>query len=205
MDLGEIIKLIGALGGAGTGIGMAFQKQGYPPGYMESMAAANAASTYANASLDPNSPYYRNIAETEELRGRGDLITAIRQMVMSDASRRARGLATINPERRDETIWGALVKGFAEAGLRAREMARARLLEMAAAQRGIASSYAPMMQAGFLTDALNRGTRAAGTAGAFDTVMKLGDWIGQKDKKTKGVQSTPSAYRDDLGIYNVKV
>lgn len=187
MDTASLIQLIGNLGKAGTGVFSAFQKQGYPPGFTEAMQAQNDARTYLAASADPSSPYFRNLAETEELRGRNDLIAAVGEMIRQQASRNATGRGTINPERRDETVWGMLTKGFQEAGLRARETARQKLIDMAGGSSAMARGYAPVMQTGFFNDALNRQARNTGLSGAFDTAIRTGEWLGsRKPGKTAG-------------------
>lgn len=199
MDWGSIINLIGALGKTGAGIGMAFQKQGLPPGFQEAAQANANANTYMAASLDPNSAYFRNIAETEEQRQRGDLINSIQSIIRANLARGGRG-AFVNPERRDETVWRALTQGFRDAGMRAREIARSRLLEMAGASRTGAAAYGPMMQYGFLNQAINRGNQAAGVGGAFDTVSRFGEAMKKKPgTKEFGTDSTPDWFTSGFG------
>lgn len=194
---GDLIRVIGTLGKAGAGMATAFSRQPYPPGMMEAMQASDWANQYARASLDPSHPYFRAAAETEEQRQRGDLVTAIQDIIRANLARR--GGAFVNPERRDETVWTALVRGFREAGLRAREMARNRLLEMAGTQSNLAKSYAPMMQAGWLTDSLNRQSRSAGLTGAFDTAIGIGDWMKQRGGIARGKESVPDAWKQFFG------
>lgn len=193
MDWSSIIQLIGALGKTGAGIGMAFQKQGLPPGFQEAMQSQSDANTYLAASNDPNSAYFRNIAETEEQKQRGDLLSSIQSIIRANLARGGRG-AFVNPERRDETVWRALTQGFREAGMRSREIARERLLQMAGVSRSGAAAYGPMMQYGFLNQAINRGNQAAGIGGAFDTVSRVGEAMGRKQgTKEFGKASTPDS------------
>jgi hypothetical protein len=195
MDIGSLIQLLGGVGKVGTGIMSAFQKEPLPYGVAESANAANAANVYANAALDPSSPYFRNLAETEEIRGRNDLISSIHEIIRQHASRSATGRGTINPERRDETVWSMLAKGFQEAGLRAREAARQKLVEMSGAQRGIAASYGGLAQPSMMMQMLNRGSRNAGLSGAFDAVGILGEKAKGSDAKSKAQASTPDDYK----------
>jgi hypothetical protein len=200
MDIGGIIQLLGGLGKVGGGIMSAFDKEPLPYGTTEAANAANAANIYANASLDPSSPYFRSLAETEELRGRGDLISSIHEILRQQASRNATGKGTINNERRDETVWGMLTKGFQEAGLRAREMARQKLIDMSGAQRGIAASYGGLGQNSMMIQMLNRGSRNAGMAGTWDAVGALGSKVKQdSDAKSKADASTPDWFKRATG------
>lgn len=194
MDWGSLIQMIGALGKTGAGIGMAFQKQPLPPGFQEAAQANANANTYMSASLDPSSAYFRNIAESEEQNQRGDLINSIQSIIRANLARGGRG-AFVNPERRDETVWRALTQGFRDAGMRAREIARTRLLEMAGASRSGAAAYGPMMQYGALNQMINRANQAAGIGGAFDTVSRIGEATKKKQgTKEFGAASTPDSW-----------
>ena len=188
-QIADIIRLVGGVGKAGMGIMSAFEKEPLPYGVAEAGQAAHNANVYANASLDPSSPYYRNIVETEELKGRGDLIASVDQIIRQLASRSATGRGTINPERKDEMVWGVLAKGFQEAGMRAREMARQKLLEMSGAQRGIASSYSGLANPSMMMQLLNRQSTMAGRSAAFESVNALAGTM--KTKKDQGVASIP--------------
>jgi hypothetical protein len=194
MDWSQIFQLVGALGKTGAGVYSAFQKQPLPPGFAEASQAASNANTYAQASLDPSSPYFRNIAEGEEQRLRGDLVTSIQEIIRANLARQGKG-AFVNPERRDETVWRALTQGFRDAGMRARELARSRLMELSGASRGQAAAYAPMMQYGFLNQAINRGNQAAGIGGAFDAISRTGDLFKKPGTKEHGAASTPDDYK----------
>ena len=190
-SIADILRLVGGVGKVGTGIMSAFQKEPLPMGLQESMQAASNANTYSQAALDPSSPYFKPIQETEELRGRGDLISSVDQIIRQMASRNATGRSTINPERRDEAVWGVLAQGFREAGLRARELARQKLMDAAGAQTGIARSYATLSQPSMLNSLFNRSARNAGTAGAFEGVNALSGIFGQK----KGAGRTHESFQ----------
>lgn len=193
MDWGNIINLIGALGKTGAGIYSAFEKQPLPPGYAEAAQANANANTYMAASLDPSSVYFRNLADTEEQKQRGDLINSVYSIIRANLAHGGHG-AFVNPERRDETVWRALTQGFRDAGMRARELARSRLLEMAGASRTGAAAYGPMMQYGFLNQAINRANQAAGIGGSFDTVSRIGESMKNKPgTKEIGMASTPDS------------
>lgn len=190
---GNIISLIANLGKSGVGIGKAFEKQPLPPGYAEAMQAQSDANTYMRASLDPSSAYFRNLADTEEQKQRGDLINSVYSIIRANLAHGGRG-AFVNPERRDETVWRALTQGFRDAGMRARELARSRLLEMAGASRTGAASYGPMMQYGALNQMINRANQAAGIGGTFDTVSRIGESMKNKPgTKEAGMASTPNS------------
>lgn len=195
-SIADIIRLVGGVGKLGAGVMSAFEKEPLPYGVAEAAQAANAANVYANASLDPSSPYFRPLAETEELRGRSDLIASVDQIMRQLASRSATGRATINPERRDEMVWGILAKGFQEAGLRAREMARQRLLDMAGAQRSVASTYSGLTNPSMLMQMFNRQSRMGGLSGAFEGVNALSGVVDKygKSKKEQGLSSVPDSW-----------
>lgn len=198
MDWGQLIQLFGALGKAGTGIGMAFQKQPLPPGFQEAAQSASNANTYMAASADPSSPYFRNIADLEEQKMRGDLVSTIQEIIRANLAKGGRG-AFVNPERRDETVWRALTQGFRDAGMRARELARTRLMEMAGGARQQSAAYGPMMQYGFLNQAMNRGNQAAGVGGIFDTVSRFGESMKKPGTKDHGAASTPDWFKTATG------
>ena len=185
-NISDIVRLIGGLGSVGTGVASAFRGTPMPYGVSEAANATNAANTYANASLDPSSPYFQPLAETENLRQRRDLISAVNEIIRQNASRVAGGQGTINPERRDETIWGVLARGFQEAGIRARETARQQLLNMAGTQRGIAQNYGALAQYGMQNQLLNRASQAAGTQGGFAATNAIADLF-----KPKGTGNSP--------------
>jgi hypothetical protein len=184
------------------------QKQPYPPGYEQTLQAQSNANTYLAASADPSSPYFKNLMEVEEQRQRGDLVSSIQDIIRANQARGGRG-AFVNPERRDETVWRALMQGFREAGFRSREMARNRLLDMAGASSRVASGYGPAMQYAATTDFLNRASRMAGTQGAFEAANRLpaaidrafGTKPGNKDFGVASIPtgwSTMSAFDKDM-------
>ena len=195
---GEIIRLIGSLGNVGSGLYSSFRKEPIPYGIQEGAQAAQNASTYMAASADPNSPYFRNIAATEEQRGRNDLIASIDRIMREIASRGASGRGTINPERRDETIWGLLTRGFQEAGMKAREMARTQLLNMAGGEQRNAAAYGTFVQPSMLNSLFNRENQNKGLSTAFTGIERIGEYIGSKKKpgtKDFGTASVPDAFR----------
>lgn len=191
MDVSQIIQLLGGLGKVGTGLMSAFQKEPMPYGTEQAANALNASSVYANASLDPSSPYFKALAETEETRQRNNLISSIGEIIRQQSSKRATGAGTINPERRDEMVWGILAKGFQEAGLRAREVARQRLVEMSGAQSGIAKGFGGIGDAALKTQLINRASRSSGLAGGFEAVNTLSQLLKKKDP----MASTPDDYK----------
>lgn len=196
IDWGQLLKAIGSVGHAGAGIFSAFQKQPLPPGYLEALQAQNDARTYLAASADPSSAYFQNLAATEEQRGRNDLISAVHELIRQNASRLATGRGTINPERRDETIWGMLAKGFQEAGLRAREVARQRLIDMAGGSSAMARNYGGLSEIGLYNQALNSRNRNTGISGAFETISRTGDAFKKKQGTTSfGTASVPDTYK----------
>jgi hypothetical protein len=195
-DWGNIIRLLGAVGGLGGGIAQAFRKEPQPYGIAEAAQAAGNANTYMAASADPNSQYFRNISGLEEQRNRTDLISSVDRIMREIASRGATGRGTINPERRDETIWGILAKGFQDAGMKARETARQQLLNMAGGQQRNAASFGSLVQPSMLMQLFNRQNRNTGFGAASQGIMRLGEMIGKPKQGTKefGVSSVPDMY-----------
>lgn len=193
-DLGGALKLLGALGKAGSGFMASRRDQGYPMGLREAMESDLASRTYLAAAADPNSPYFRNIAATEEERGRNSLLEAIGQLFRSVRSETAMGRRTINPERRDEGMFKALSRGFYDAGLTARDNARKFLLNAAgvAGKSGVIAGRFVAPTAGAI-DAANRTNRLSGSNALFKNLEELASLKGF------GVASTPSSYKSLWG------
>lgn len=197
-DWSQIIRALGAGAGVLGGAAQSFRREPVPYGVQEAAQATNNANTYMAASADPSSPYFRNIAGTEEQRGRTDLIASIDRIMREMASRQAGGRGTINPERRDENIWGILARGFQEAGQRARETARQQLLNMAGGQQRNAAAYTGLVQPSMLNSLFNRSNQNTGIAGASQGIMRLGEMLGKPQQGTTdfGKASVPDWYKD---------
>jgi hypothetical protein len=196
MDWGNIIRLIGAVGGLGGGVASAFRKEPVPYGVREAAQAAQDASAYTAASADPNSQFFRNIAGMEEQKQRQDLIYSIDRIMREIASRGASGRGTINPERRDETVWGLLTKGFQDAGMKARETARNQLLNMAGGAQRSGAVYSSLTQPSMFMQMFNRQNQNSGMAGAFKGVERAGEMFGKPKQGTTGfgLASVPDMY-----------
>lgn len=192
---GDLVSVIAGLGKTGAGIANAFQKQPYPPGFQEAMQAQHNANTYLAASADPSSPYFRNIAEGEEQRMRGDLVSSIQEIIRANLARQGRG-AFVQPERRDETVWRALIQGFRDAGMRSRELARTRLLQMSGASSAMADNFRGPMAIGAEINRMNRNARLAGTAGSFDALGAFGSML-KPGTKEHGTASVPNSWSGD--------
>lgn len=197
-DWSQIIRALGAGAGVLGGAVQSFRKEPLPYGVQEAAQATNNANTYLAASADPNSAYFQNIAGTEEQRGRTDLIASIDRIMREMASRKAGGRGTINPERRDESIWGILAKGFQEAGLKARETARTQLVNMAGGQQRNAASYSALVQPSMLNSLFNRENQTRGIATATTGIERFGEMLNKPKQGTTafGQASVPDWYKD---------
>ena len=114
------------------------------------------------ALLNPDSKKFQKIAGREEDAIRADLADALQQLQVADARAYGRtGFGLLNPERRDESIASAFIRGAEQAKAAARDRARQYLQ---AAINANASMFGPTLQAGQLQQA----QLAGGIESAFD-------------------------------------
>lgn len=145
--------------------------------------ALYASGIYSKAAMNPDSPYFKNIAAIEEEKNRENLISAIRQMVVANNRAAARGTygVGINPERADETRFQAISRGFQKAQQMAREQARNILMQAAGAQRELAAGFAgPTGIFGSYADA-NAQRRADAIGALTKGIQGIGDIFKKKD------------------------
>lgn len=196
MDWSNIIRLLGAAGGLAGGISSAFRREPTPYGVNEAAQQFSNANTYLQASADPNSQYFRNIADMEGQKSRMDLIQSVDRIIREMASRTAGGRGTINPERRDETVWGVLARGFQEAGMKARETARQQLLNMAGVAQRSGAAYSSLTQPSMMMQLFNRQNQNTGMAAASQGAMRFGEMIAKPKQGTMdfGLASVPDMF-----------
>ncbi len=143
--------------------------------------AAEASRVYAQAAADPSSKFFVNLAGMEEERLRRDFMSNLRQILVSHRRARARGAPGfgINPERRDESRYRAIITFFEEAKDKARQLARQMLLQASQASAGAAGSFGPAVNA-FGTYGGYEANRQAGLGEAIGSLgAKLGPQIGE--------------------------
>ncbi len=134
-NVGQAGQALGALGG----IASLFQKQRDPyreiPSLIPMLQAAMASKTYAEASADPNSPYFKNLAALEEETIRRDSVANILKQITLQNRARARGqvAGAVTGERQDEARAGALAELFARGKEQSRFNARDQLTRAAGA------------------------------------------------------------------------
>ena len=111
------------------------------PFMMETLQNRANARTYASWAADPTSEGFRNTAAINEETLRADSLKNIRQF-FSEANRRsARGVLSLNPERRDETMANLVANVGRSAHLDAQQRTQQQLL--AAANANAAGSSIP--------------------------------------------------------------
>lgn len=88
--------------------------------------SADAMYAMLGASVDPNSPQFKNLAALFEEQNRANAIKNMQMLMQQHARGKARGDAGyfVNPERRDEARSGALAQAFMNAGIQGRDEAR---------------------------------------------------------------------------------
>ena len=125
--------------------------------------SADAMYSMLGASVDPNSPQFKNLAALFEERNRANAIKNIQQIMTQNARGRARGDRgyIVNPERRDEFRSNALNEAFMNAGQNAR-------LEAMGALRGTAPGYAAGVPYDQYQDQLKSQQIGAGASGLAD-------------------------------------
>ena len=147
-DLGGILNNLGGMGAAIANIIRLGRKPDINkdiPSMQSALNAAEAARVYADASVNPESPHFKNLAALEESSIRRDLITAINEIMKSNARAKASGRVGfgVNPERRDEARSGAIARAFAQAGEQSRRIASDKLAGASSRSAGAAGAFAP--------------------------------------------------------------
>lgn len=171
----EWLALAGPAMSAGAGVLSLFKKEKAPPGFNEAMAAAARVGQFSEA-LDPASAYNQRVTQQEEGRILSDFSQLLRQIMTQSRRAGARGMNTINPERRDETISRLAASKFEGAKDEARNRARQYILQQLQGAQAAASAYSPaLMQTGVAMQ-----SRAANRqAGGFEALGDLGGALGK--------------------------
>jgi len=200
MDFTALIQTIPALAKLGAGFAASQKEYPYPAGMDQAMQALANANAYTSDAMNPNSANFKNVAEGERLAGRLSLIDAIRTIVRQNNVAAAKGIGpvSINPERRDETVWRALTRGYMDNQVAARNRAREFLLNAARASRQNAAGYSPMMVMGDRVNAFNRASSMGGTNALLTGIERfakvLPDMFGESDNNLTKDRSP--AFRD---------
>jgi len=107
------------------------------------LQALEDARVYREAAINPASPHHRALTALEEAAMKRNLIAAINEQIKQTNRSRARGAlgAGINPERRDESLAGALANLMGVSGDQARSSASQKLNQAASSARGEAQGF----------------------------------------------------------------
>lgn len=142
-NVGQAGQALGALGG----IASLFQKQRDPyqeiPSLIPMLQAAMASKTYAEAAVNPDSPYFKNLAALNEETIRRDSVANILKQITLQNRARARGqvAGAVTGERQDEARAGTLAELFAGARDRSRLGASQQLAQGAQANAQAAGAF----------------------------------------------------------------
>lgn len=200
MDFSALIQAVPALAKLGAGFAASQKDYPYPAGMEQAMQALVNANAYTADAMNPNSANFKNVEEGERLAGRLNLIDAIRTIISQNNIAAAKGVGpvSINPERRDETVWRALTRGYLDNRTAARNRARAFLLNAARASRQNAAGYSPLMVMGDRVNAFNRASSMGGTnalmTGLGEFAKILPDMFGKSDNNL--TKDRAPAFRD---------
>ncbi len=95
--------------------------------------AKERARQYSEAAADPDSTFFKNQASLYDELNRKDLVGAINKIMLQNRRSKARGGSGfgVNPERRDESRYRALITGFQDAKIKSRLQARDTLFKLA--------------------------------------------------------------------------
>jgi hypothetical protein len=150
--------------------------------------SAKAAETFAQWAADPTSPGFRNLAALFEEVDRRRAAEAMDRSMRQNARAKARGDPgfVINPERRDESRYSAMMDAFMQAKERSRMEARNTLLTASQAATGAAGAYP--VQAGVNREALGQEMRA----GSNEALASIG---AMADRFLRAQPSTPTQPR----------
>lgn len=97
---------------------------------------------------DPNDPYFRQLEAQERDKARREFTDQLNQIAVKARRQSARtgGMGLIDPERRDEFLSSAMLRGEAQVNDLARERAREFLRSALGANSGLGQSYAAASQ-----------------------------------------------------------
>lgn len=107
------------------------------------LQALEDARVYREAAINPASPHHRALTALEEAEMKRNLIAAINEQIKQTNRARARGAlgAGLNPERRDESLAGALANLMGVSGDQARRGASDKLNRAAGSATGEAQGF----------------------------------------------------------------
>src|SRR3990167_3688824 len=96
------------------------------PALQQMINDAASAREYAQASVNPQHPFFKNLSALMAEKLQEQAAKTIRETMIQDRRGKARGESgfLINPERRDESRMQALARSFMEARARSQDMAR---------------------------------------------------------------------------------
>ena len=184
---------LGDVGSAGQSLGTALSAANniFNPRTASENPALRAYNELISAAGDPKSSRFVNQAAIHEEMRRKDLLSAINAMMRANRRARARGAIGIgvNPERRDEAVASAILRGFDRAGDQSRLDAQNTLMRQA---QQVGASIPAYKTYGDITAR----QRSGGYEAFFDMLGKMGgrsepqqmtqDWQGAYNPNEEG-------------------
>jgi len=164
----ELLGSIGNIASAGASLYNIISPPKYDvynnPALMRMMKANQMAELFSKWAAQPNSRAFKNLEGIERERIQSGFIQSVQDIMRSDRAARARGDAGfgVNPERRDEAKYRAVLEANEASKSQARQMARDYLLAGATGQAAAAQGYggaATMIDQGNLAIARDESAR----------------------------------------------
>ncbi len=162
---------------AGAGLVGAFRGRKEPAVSREQADIARQAAEFAELSVSPDDPRFKNLLALFDERNRRANIQAIGDVFKQHRRSLARGGPGffVNPERRDESVAQALSRNFQLGAEGARNETRRAFLDASNASTGAASGLSDPAELAADYEALNRENLASGIEAGGDVLRSLGD------------------------------
>lgn len=136
-----LLSTIAGLGATAVGAASLFKKPREPEGYGELLESARYSTELAKL-MDPRSQGFQGLVGQEEERLRGNFAADLADLMRTNRRSQRLGWGPVlNPERRDETIAGAVTMGREEMRAKARDNILRYLSGAAGAARGATAAY----------------------------------------------------------------
>ena len=166
---------------AGAGLVGAFRGREEPAVSREQAGIARQAAEFANLSVSPDDPRFRNLQALFAERNRRANIQAIQALFKTSRRAKARGDVGfgINPERRDESIAQALSRNFQLGAERARDETRKAFLGASEAGTGASRAFSVPSFLAAENERLNAKNLAGGIESSSDILRSLGNLFQQ--------------------------
>lgn len=186
----EILSGLGNIASAGASVASLFKDQSFDPyqnpALIRQMQSARMSELFAKWTANPNSKAFKNLEAVEREKIQQDLIGTIRDRMRMERVSQARGdpSSLVNPERRDESRFRALLGEYERSKIQARDMARQYLLTASQGQAAASGAFAG----------------PAGTIGEAN-VMNYRTGLDQQAAQIDALGSLPRALEDFIKIF----